>query len=130
MAGGLLWLASRTRPDISYATSRVATLATRRPAVALAFGKRVLRYLAGTRGHGIVYEKGVGIDAGVVAVNTFADASFEDVGAQTGVATYLWDSLVDWRSVRQQTVPFSTCEAEVNSCRMVPIRRAPARAAR
>lgn len=47
VAGGLLWLASWARPDVAYATSRVAALATSRPLQALVFGKKVLRYLAG-----------------------------------------------------------------------------------
>ena len=116
MSGGLLWLASRTRPDISYATSRVASLASSRPKQALVFGKKVLRYLASTRLHGLIYEKGD--FEGETMVETFSDASHEDIGTQTGVAIYINGMLVDWRSVRQQVVAFSTCEAEVNALAM------------
>ena len=116
MAGGLLWLASRTRPDIAYAVSRVAALATSRPVQSLLFGKKVLRYLAGTRRMGLEYHvsQEFGIDE-PLPLETYADASFEDIGAQTGVSVYLFGCLVDWRSVRQQVVPFSTAEAEVNA---------------
>ena len=116
MAGGLLWLASRTRPDIAYAVSRVAALATSRPVQSLLFGKKVLRYLAGTRRVGLVYHvtQEFGMDE-PFPLETYADASFEDIGAQTGVSVHLFGCLVDWRSVRQQVVPFSTAEAEVNA---------------
>ena len=51
-------------------------------------------------------------------VETFSDASHEDIGTQTGVAIYINGILVDWRSVRQQVIAFSTCEAEVNALAM------------
>ena len=53
MAGGLNWLATRTRPDVAFVVSQLASAATRAPQRALALGKRVLRYLAGTRDHGL-----------------------------------------------------------------------------
>ncbi|CAK0858473.1 unnamed protein product [Prorocentrum cordatum] len=43
MAGGLLWLASRTRPDIAHAASRVASIATTRPPTSLCFGKKSMQ---------------------------------------------------------------------------------------
>ena len=63
MAGGLLWLASRARPDIAYAVSRVVSIATSRPLTSIAtsrpltslcFGKKVLRYLSSTRRMGFL----------------------------------------------------------------------------
>ena len=53
MAGGLNWLATRTRPDIAFTVSQLASAARRAPQRALALGKRVLRYLAGARTHGL-----------------------------------------------------------------------------
>ncbi|CAK0808177.1 unnamed protein product, partial [Prorocentrum cordatum] len=90
----------------------------------------VLRHLSSTRRTGLYYlpgsggaggdDQGDGGEPGPEAafVQTFADASHEDVGTQTGVATYLDGCLIDWRSVRQQLVAFSTCEAEVNALAM------------
>ncbi|CAK0867649.1 unnamed protein product [Prorocentrum cordatum] len=43
MAGGLLWLASRTRPDIAHTVSRVASIATTRPLTSLCFGKKSIQ---------------------------------------------------------------------------------------
>ena len=121
MSGGLLWLASRTRPDIAFAVSRVASLAASRPKQSLCFGKKVLRYLAASRTLALEYAPQAADQSRYpveVHVETFADASLEDVGSQTGVATFVSGYLVDWRSVRQQVVAFSTCEAEVNSLAM------------
>ena len=53
IAGGLNWLATRTRPEIAFYVSQISSAATRVPARAIALGKRCLRYLAGTRTHGV-----------------------------------------------------------------------------
>ena len=55
LSGALIWLATRTRPDIVYAQSRISSLATRAPRRALECGKRVLRYIAGTLNYGLVF---------------------------------------------------------------------------
>ena len=47
MAGSLIWLSTRTRPDISYAQSRISSMATKAPQRAVIEGLRVLRYFAG-----------------------------------------------------------------------------------
>ena len=118
MSGGLLWLSSRTRPDLAYAVSRIAAMATKRPKASLILGKKVLRYLAATKTVGLAYvpygSEGGG-DDGTAKVDTYADASHEDVGTQSGVASYVYGCLVDWRSTRQQVICFSTAEAEVNA---------------
>ena len=118
MSGGLLWLAGRTRPDISFAVSRVASLASSRPKQSLCFGKKVLRYLAASQTAVLQHKPQEEYNDAEVLVETFADASLEDIGAQTGVATFLAGCLVDWRSVRQQVPAYSTAEAEVNSLAM------------
>ena len=124
MAGGLLWLSSRTRPDISFGVSRTAALATKNPILSLIIGKKILRYLAFTSRFGLVYPKGGGAEPEhhddhkmilTAKLDTYADASVDDVSTQTGVAQYLWECMVDWRSIRQQTIAGSTAEAEVNA---------------
>ena len=124
MAGGLLWLSSRTRPDISFGVSRVAALATKNPTLSLIIGKKILRYLAFSSRYGLVYPKGAGSDPEyhdddkkilAAKLDTYADASVDDVSTQTGVAQYLWECMVDWRSIRQQAIAGSTAEAEVNA---------------
>ena len=60
LAGGLNWLATRTRPDIAFIVSQLSSAATKAPRGAIALGKRTLRYLAGTREHGILLEPRAG----------------------------------------------------------------------
>ena len=48
ISGSLIWLSTRTRPDITFAQSRISSMATRAPKRALAESKRLMRYLAGT----------------------------------------------------------------------------------
>ena len=56
LAGGLNWLATRTRPDVAFIVSQLSSAATKQPKRAIALGKRTLRYLAGTRDRGIMLD--------------------------------------------------------------------------
>ena len=94
--------------------SRVASAASSRPLWALRLGKRVLRYLISTRTYGLVYRAGMGEPR----LETFADASFEPDCSQSGVATYVCECLVDWRSIKQAQPARSTAEAEITSLAM------------
>ena len=58
LAGGLNWLATRTRPDLSFYVSQLASAATKQPVRAIAMGKRCLRYSSGTREHGLHFTAG------------------------------------------------------------------------
>ena len=73
LAGSLIWLSTRTRPDISYAQSRVSSMATKAPRTALLEGIRVLRYLQGTKDVGLRFEALEGCD-GLIA---YTDANFQ-----------------------------------------------------
>ncbi|CAK0805588.1 unnamed protein product, partial [Prorocentrum cordatum] len=108
MPGGLLWLSSRTRPDVAFAVSRLASAAAVHPEWALKLGKKILRHLAGTRHYGLACQC-----SGGMALHVYADASFEPATAQTGIANYLGPRLVDWRSCTQPQPARPTAEAEV-----------------
>ena len=110
MSGGLLWLSGRTRPDIAYAVSRLSSQCTRRPLWSLRLGKRILRYLIGTKNHVLYMKPDV-----TANVHCYADASFEAVQAQTGFGLYFYGMLVDWRSTKQAQPPRSTGEAELTA---------------
>ena len=77
----------RARPDITFIVSQISSAATKAPKRALALGKRTLRYLAGTREHGIkLAVSGDGGDtrrsegSGCAPVlEGFGDASYEEV---------------------------------------------------
>ena len=111
MSGGLLWLSGRTRPDVAFAVSRLSSQCTRRPTWALRLGKRILRYLVGTKNCVLYYKP----DLSSKGIGAFADASFEAVQAQTGFGLYFFGMLVDWRSTKQPQPPRSTGEAELTA---------------
>jgi hypothetical protein len=50
IAGALLWLNTRTRPDISVGVSAVCRLATKNPAKAIEVGMNVMAYIRGNPG--------------------------------------------------------------------------------
>jgi hypothetical protein len=56
-AGEFNWLATRTRPDLSYWTSILASAATKHGAWCLQLAKKVLRYLLGTREIKMVFSR-------------------------------------------------------------------------
>ncbi|CAK0862073.1 unnamed protein product, partial [Prorocentrum cordatum] len=117
-AVGSFLLSSRNLPDLSYSVSRISSHATRRPRMSLVLGKKVLRYLAATRQLALVYVLSTPRELQdlICQLDAFADARHGDAGAQTGVACCMYERmLVDWRSLRQQLVCFSTAEAVAHS---------------
>ena len=121
LAGGLNWLATRTRPDIAFIVSQLSSAATKQPRRAIALGKRTLRYLAGTREHGVRLEPRAGTAGdtnrgvsrgGAPVLEGFGDASYEVGWAQTGVLIKYRGMLVGWKSTKQPQVPRSTAESE------------------
>ena len=122
MAGGLNWLATRTRPDIAFTVSPLASAATRAPQRALALGNRVLRYLAGTRTHGLQLRipscsQGSSGESNrcEAVLEGFGDASYEEGWSQTGVLIKNRGMTVTWKSVKHIQVPRSTAESEVTA---------------
>ena len=113
MAGGLNWRSTRARPDISFYVSQLASAATRTPLRALALGKRCLRYLSGTRDHGIHLCTQRSVRSGSPStLEAYGDASYEEGYAQTGVVVKLNGMLISWKSTKQTQVPRSTAESE------------------
>ena len=58
LGGELLWLSTRTRPDIAYAVQRLSNVQADDPARAVRIGLRILRYLVGASSHGLLYASG------------------------------------------------------------------------
>ena len=115
LAGGLNWLATRTRPDISFVVSQLASAATRAPLRAIALGKRCLRYLAGTKEHGIHMSSRYRGERRGPVLEAHGDASYEVGFAQTGVLIKLNGNTIGWKSTKQAQVPRSTAESEVTA---------------
>lgn len=60
LAGGLIYL-THTRPDLAYSVSLISRFMQAPSKLHLGAAKRVVKYVAGTIGYGIWYEKGVPI---------------------------------------------------------------------
>ena len=97
-----------TRPDISYAVSRVSQYSTNPNSTHWTAVKRIFRYLAGTQHRGLYYGRhGVG--------RGYTDADWgggEDRKSIGGYAFTLNGAAITWNSKKQATVALSSTEAE------------------
>ena len=113
VVGELQWLASRTRPDLAYATSLVARMVHRRPCYALRLCNYILKYLHRVPSFGLHYLP----DDDVGTLHVKADTSFgpahEQFRSVQGVAVYHGSHLLLWSSSRQPFVTLSTAEGEL-----------------
>ena len=74
--------------------------------------KRVLRYLRGTIGYGLVYLKGQSkARLAGYSVRDFAGDE-QDQKSTSGQVFFLDDMLISWASQKQKTVALSSCEAK------------------
>ena len=55
VAGEVLWLSTRTRPDLCYPIQKMTSIATKDPLKAAIIGTRIPRYLKGTQDFGTLY---------------------------------------------------------------------------
>ncbi|EIW70982.1 hypothetical protein TREMEDRAFT_27045, partial [Tremella mesenterica DSM 1558] len=110
LIGCLQWLATCTRPDISYAASYLARYLTKPTKKVWEEGIMVITYLRSTRLHGIR----LGGEASDLAGWVDADwAGCKDTRrSTTGWIFMMNDSPITWSSKRQATVSSSTVEAE------------------
>ena len=110
----LMYLSTRTRPDIAFAVSVMASRAERPKASDWERLVQIVRYLNSTKDDHMVYKYGVDI-----ALSAFVDASFmthRDMRSHTGYAIFAdvyGGAAVVYRSVKQKTVADSSTEAEV-----------------
>ena len=111
--GEFNWLATRTRPDLSYYTSLAAQAVTKKAAWTLALCKKVVRYLASTYDQGLTFSWLPHV--GSEGLISWSDASFAGLSTrnQTGVVIVWEGAIILARSSRQASTALSTCEAEV-----------------
>ena len=96
LAGSLIWLSTRTRPDIEYAQSRISSMATKAPITAYKEGQRVLRYLQGTKNLGLQFKACKDFQD----VIGFTDANFSAKRSQTGSVVKLGVNVITWRFMK------------------------------
>ena len=107
--GGLLWLSTMTRPEITNvvrAVVRYAHTPTERLWQAMI---KILSYLNGTKRFGIIYVWGSGL-----RLELYADADYADKANKrrsvSGIAVTLGDTVVSYASKTQHVVSLSTSE--------------------
>eukprot|EP00435_Cladocopium_sp_Y103_P026573 s3094_g6.t1 len=82
--GELVWITARTRPDLSFAVSKLASIITKDPEQVIQSVKSIWYYLASTMDQGLIFHNG----KGERQLNVYTDASYSEVleGALAGDA--------------------------------------------
>jgi hypothetical protein len=110
LVGKLIYL-SHTRPDIAYAVGVVSQFMHSPSEDHMGAVIRILRYLKGTPGKGIKFEKN-----GHVEIEGYTNADWAgnivDRKSTSGYFTFVGGNLVTWRSKKQNVVALSSAEAE------------------
>lgn len=110
LVGRLLYLC-HTRPDIAYAVGVVSRYMHEPRSEHLEAVYRILRYLKGTPGKGLIYK-----GKGHLDVDGYCDADWasclDDRRSTSGYCVFVGGNLVSWRSKKQLVVSKSTAKAE------------------
>ena len=110
--GSLLYLSGWTRPDIAFAVSSVARFCSSPTKAHWSAVKRILRYLKGTTGYGLLYSENQDDESliGYSDADWAGDAN--DRKSTSGYFFMISGAPVSWRSRKQSCVALSTAEAE------------------
>ena len=118
--GELLWLATRTRPDIAFVTSRMSQQILTAPRWVHSMSEITWNYLRYTPETGLWFKKegSLNLDGGCPSgLQAFSDISFAPGGegsASHGAVYITWNGgLMLWRSSRQPFPALSTAESEL-----------------
>ena len=111
IVGSLLYLSTKTRPDIAYAVGSVARFCARPTQQHWVALKRILRYLKGTSNYGLSYKGDVGGE-----ITGYSDADWAgnitDRKSTSGYVFMQAGAAISWKSRKQSCVALSTAEAE------------------
>ncbi|OLP85945.1 Retrovirus-related Pol polyprotein from transposon TNT 1-94 [Symbiodinium microadriaticum] len=126
--GTLMWLALRSRPDIAACLGIAATQITSRPGESLRLCKGIWRYLRATWDQTLSYsfaeagenpaptpEPHEGPHKWIFRIVTDASLAPGGSRSRSGVALFLGEHLLYWKSQRQALVAWSATEAEVEA---------------
>ena len=111
LIGSLLYIQIGTRPDISFAVSRLAQYAANPSPQHLKLAQYVLGYLAGTKDMCIQYNGATGEGLHGYSDSSLGDQT-DDRHSTSGYVFLLTDGVVSWSSRKQRTVAQNTTEAE------------------
>jgi transposase InsO family protein len=110
IVGSLMYLLA-TRPDLAFSVCLCARYMDRPTEIHFAAVKRILRYLKGTTGYGIMYKRSARLK-----LNGWTDSDYagdlDDRKSTSGYVFMLGNAAVSWSSKKQPIVTLSTTEAE------------------
>ncbi|XP_021980468.1 uncharacterized mitochondrial protein AtMg00810-like [Helianthus annuus] len=125
IVGSLVYL-TVTRPDIAHAVHVVSQFITAPTSINWGAVIRILRYLRGTPFQNLLFPSTSSLE-----LRAYSDADWDsdrnDRKSTTGFCVFLGDSLISWRSKKQDVVSRSSTEAEyrtiaVTTCEIVWLR--------
>eukprot|EP01018_Ginkgo_biloba_P023529 Gb_26259 [translate_table: standard] len=116
-----------TRPDIMYATSLISRFMETPMEAHWQAGKRILRYVNGTKHHGILYTMSDEFKL-VGYMDSDWAGNIDDRKSTSGYAFNLGSGAISWGSKKQPIVSLSTAEAEyiaanATACQAIWLRR-------
>lgn len=117
---GALQYATITRPDISFAVNKVCQFMSDPLDTHWVAVKRILRYLKGTIGWGIVLKP---TTISPISLSAYSDADWgsdsDDRRSTSGACVFLGANLVSWWAKKQSVVSRSSTEAEYRALAVV-----------
>lgn len=113
LVGELLWVVTRSRPDLMYVVSKMGSRVTKSPRMVLRAGEQVRGFLKFTQDHGLIFKKKE-MEASQ-QMDVFTDASFSPEGEESHgcVVVMMNNGPVAWKSSRQTVISLSTAESEL-----------------
>nr|CAE02382.2 OSJNBb0080H08.8 [Oryza sativa Japonica Group] len=111
--GSLMYLANATRPDISFAVSKLSRFVSNPGDDHWQTLERVMRYLKGTMSYAIHYTGYPKVLEGYSDSNWISDA--DEIKATSGYVFTLGGGAVSWKSCKQTILTRSTMEAELTA---------------
>jgi len=112
LLGELQFIANATRPDIAYAVNRLESYTANPSLQHVGALKRILRYLSGTRTHGILYRA---LPQKPSFFFGYADTSYGNTDGRKSITGYVFlagNGVISWCSKKQISVTLSLTEAE------------------
>ena len=111
ITGEIMWMAHKTRADVAYTSSLMASITLKAPFRCLEIGQRALKYLYATK------EMKVTIADDGSDLTLYPDAAFAPSSGRshTGWLVCWRGTPMCWRSARQASVTLSTAESELQA---------------
>ena len=116
IVGGLIYAMIATRPDLSFAVTKLSQYMSEPKKNHMTMAKHVLRYIKGTLDERLIFKP---IEGDLTLIG-FCDADWANSEDRRSITGYGFEMtkegpVISWKSKKQQTVALSTCEAEYMS---------------